>query len=51
MSKLSDAEKDSYYISPKDFAAKLRAYYDASEEVEAFQGDKESKEYRHLLRR
>lgn len=50
MSKLSDGEKANYYISPKQFNDDLKEYYALSEQVEQYEGDKDTKEYRHLLR-
>lgn len=51
MSKTTDVEKENYYISPKQFGVDVQSYYEVSEQVEQYTGDKESKEYKQLLRK
>lgn len=50
MSKSEEKEKTNYYISPKQFGLDVKVYYDLSEQVEKYTGDKETKEYKQLLR-
>lgn len=45
MSTMSVKEKDNFYISPKAFGEDAKKYYDVSEEIDAFTGDRNSKEF------
>lgn len=46
-----DGEKKTYYISPKEFKCDLKDYYDISIQVEQWNGEKDTKDYRKLLRK
>lgn len=49
MSKLNEGVKSNHYISGPQFWESLREYYEACEAVEAYEGEQNCREYRHLL--
>lgn len=52
MSNISDENnKDNLYVRPKDFESEVRDYYFYSQLVEEYDGDKNTKDYRILVRK
>ena len=45
-----EKKKSTYYVKPADFTKEINEFYEISNQVDNYEGDKESKEYKRLKR-